>query len=42
MFFVFNINDAMLKENEFTYRKRDTNNYDFGRGVPYSLNENSS
>ena len=43
MFFVFNLNESMLKENEFTYRKRDllrSNTFDTGfNRMPFSISE---
>lgn len=41
MFFVFNINEDMLKENEFIYRQRDLNPGPFDFPSPFGLNSQS-
>lgn len=40
MFFVFNVNETLLKENEFTYRRRDLTSSPYAFGGPsFSLTD---
>jgi len=39
MFFVFNLNDEMLKENEYIYRHRDLTSSQFDFTSPFSLGD---